>query len=469
MSSENKKPDEFGTPPKYRAHYELWSDEWATEPAPEPDAILVAEAVTAANVASGGAPAATSQEELLIETAPALSEESIAEAAVPKNGASGAETASASNALPVWTTPILSTTPLTNGPVPSTAPPPIAPRKATAMLAVSTVSTTTPRRTTMLSPAAHPASDAAKVALWTLVAAIGAVVAVLVISPWKSKKPVASSVNIPAPPAAKIEVSPQAMPSLAISAPQASHEPLPKASVAPPANVAVVVPMKPAAAPSVTSVNPAAAPSTTASAKLSSIPNAPSATRPPAEPEDEGESANGGEPDEYVPVRKLVVQSSIQSQLARAGFASLGVSVTDGGDVFLEGTFLNLADEERAISIVRGTRGVHDIYFSGTVWHDVTPHSEQASVPPPSSVLPGTNPSTASVPAVAPLAAAAPAGSTPSVNPPPTIAHSVAPPGEDFPVTAADAPLPGNRYTPPSQQHYGPAPPPDQWPDDSSP
>jgi hypothetical protein len=84
-------------------------------------------------------------------------------------------------------------------------------------------------------------------------------------------------------------------------------------------------------------------------------------------------SIDNEEPRErFAPVQKIHLESSIRSQLARAGLSGIGVSVASYGDVFLNGTFLSRADERRATAMVRANKGVRDIYFSGTVSNEQT-------------------------------------------------------------------------------------------------
>jgi hypothetical protein len=83
----------------------------------------------------------------------------------------------------------------------------------------------------------------------------------------------------------------------------------------------------------------------------------------------------------FAPVKKLHLESSIRSQLAREGLSGIGVSVASYGDVFLNGTFLSRADERRATAMVRANRGVRDIYFSGTV------SNEQTATASPSGIV----------------------------------------------------------------------------------
>jgi len=84
-------------------------------------------------------------------------------------------------------------------------------------------------------------------------------------------------------------------------------------------------------------------------------------------------SIDNEEPRErFAPVKKIHLESSIRSQLAREGLSGIGVSVASYGDVFLNGTFLSREDERRATAMVRANKGVRDIYFSGTVSNEQT-------------------------------------------------------------------------------------------------
>jgi len=190
---------------------------------------------------------------------------------------------------------------------------------------------------------------------------------------------------------------------------------------------------------------PAAAPSSAAPVKLAAVlavkPMAkPAQVAPTTEAPLESPSASDEEEedDEFAPVRTLFLESSIKNELTAAGYPSLGLSVTGGGDVFLNGTFLNFADEDRVIAMMRRHKGVRDIYFSGTVWHDTTGHPEQATAP--GAAAAAANAAGASPPPQ-PLPAQPPA---PPSQPVPAahgkIAHS-----PEFPVTAAEVPATGAR------------------------
>jgi len=157
----------------------------------------------------------------------------------------------------------------------------------------------------------------------------------------------------------------------------------------------------------------------------------------------------------------LILESSVRSELAREGFSNLGVSFTADGDVFLNGTFLNLADEDRVIAMIRGNKGVRDIYFSGTVWHDGGDHPEVATASPP------TPPRAAKAPLAPPKPlASADARSVPSpadgaVHGP---AHGMIAHSAEFPVTAAEVPAPRIRYAapPPPEPSAAPSPAPER-------
>lgn len=138
---------------------------------------------------------------------------------------------------------------------------------------------------------------------------------------------------------------------------------------------------------------------------------------------------------ELTRVQGELLEASIERQLAQVGYASLGLSVNDEGDVFLAGTFLSQADEDQILAMIRRIQHVRDIYFSGSVWH-----SEQASAPSPEA--PSEN---ASSQAQAPLAK--------SAAPRPEQAP------DEFPVTAADVPALSTRRSasPPENPANAPA------------
>jgi hypothetical protein len=407
MTTASKKPPEFGPVREYKAHFELW-DEAAIDDTDAPPF---------------------------------------------------------ANGRRVWTTPVLSTTPLA------------APKRR--------------------KPAPAQA-DASASAYWTVATvAVGALLAVLVMRPWKSTKAPAPPMKIAARPAMKVHASPKAMPSVAIPARQAvaaaAKAPVAvasKVSAAAPAKVAVAAPLKPAAMPSTpASAKPQAVPPLAAQVKPAAVPliaappprpvtmasraapikpaAEPSSPAPPVKvvalpvvkpvakpvqaepttkvPLESPSAADEEEEDEFAPVRALLLESSIKNQLTSAGYPSLGVSVTGGGDVFLNGTFLNLTDEDRMLAMVRGHKGVRDIYFSGTVWHDVTGHPEQATAPPGATAK--ANAASASPPSQ-PLPAKPPV----PAHPPVPSAHGKIAHSMEFPVTAAEMPAISGRSA------YAPSP-----------
>jgi hypothetical protein len=328
------------------------------------------------------------------------------------------------NGRRVWTTPVLSTTPIA------------APR---------------PRKRAASAP--QPWSAAG---YWTLaVIAIGAVLIVLMMRPWKSAKAPVPPVKIAPRAAMKVRASPKGIPSVAVAARQAAAASAPKAmaSLAAPATAAAA-PVKPLAMPSVAAlVGPAAmasaaAPSLAAAVTVAAVPVVKAVAKPAQIAptieiplESRSTSDEEEEEDEIAPVRGLLLESSLKNQLTSAGYPSLGVSVTGGGDVFLNGTFLNLADEDRVLAMVRGHEGVRDIYFSGTVWHDATGHEEQATAPGAAAAPAAAANAASASPPSQPLPAKPPA---PAPQPVPSahgkIAHST-----EFPVTAAEIPATSGR------------------------
>jgi hypothetical protein len=349
------------------------------------------------------------------------------------------------NGRRVWTTPVLSTTPIA------------APR---------------PRKRAASAP--QPWSAAG---YWTLaVIAIGAVLIVLMMRPWKSAKAPVPPVKIAPRAAMKVRASPKGIPSVAVAARQAAAASAPKAmaSLAAPATAAAA-PVKPLAMPSVAAlVEPAAMASIAAPLKSAAAPSLAAAVTVAAVPvvkavakpaqiaptieiplESPSTFDKEEEEDEIAPVRGLLLESSLKNQLTSAGYPSLGVSVTGGGDVFLNGTFLNLADEDRVLAMVRGHEGVRDIYFSGTVWHDATGHEEQATAPGAAAAPAAAANAASASPPSQPLPAKPPA---PAPQPVPSaqgkIAHST-----EFPVTAAEIPATSgsSAYAPSAMQPSAPA------------
>jgi hypothetical protein len=252
--------------------------------------------------------------------------------------------------------------------------------------------------------------------------------------------PAKGSAAAPSMVAARASVKPIAMPPVAAAPPKPVSSPVApvKVAVAPPAKVAPVPQLKPLAMPA-------------APVKVASVPmpkqaamHAPS--RPAAEnaPDSSAveEQDNQDNDDELAPVRRMLLESSIRTQLAGAGFPDLGVSMTEDGDVYLNGTFLNLADEDKVIAMIRAHRGVGDIYFSGTVWHDLTASPDQAAVPAASAPMP--NVASAKGASAQQVAKLPPTASQPVSVKHVKIAHSA-----DFPVTAAEVPVPKPRYAAP--------------------
>jgi hypothetical protein len=381
MSTASKKPPELSPMREYKAHFELWD------------------------------------------------EAAIDDADAPPFG----------NGRRVWTTPVLSTTPIA------------APR---------------PRKRAASAP--QPWSAGYRT---LAVIAIGAVLTVLMMRPWKSAKAPAPPVKIAPRAAMKVRASPKGIPSVAVAARQAAAASAPKAmaSLAAPATAAAA-PVKPLAMPSVAAlvgpaamastaapIKPAAAPSLAAAVTVAAVPVVKAVAKPAQIAptieiplESPSTSDEEEEEDEIAPVRGLLLESSLKNQLTSAGYPSLGVSVTGGGDVFLNGTFLNLADEDRVLAMVRGHEGVRDIYFSGTVWHDATGHEEQATAPSAAAAPAAAANAASAIPPSQPLPAKPPA---PAPQPVPSahgkIAHST-----EFPVTAAEVPAIGGRsaYAPSAAQ-----------------
>jgi hypothetical protein len=218
----------------------------------------------------------------------------------------------------------------------------------------------------------------------------------------------------------------------------------------------VVAAAKPVS-PKVASAQPASAPSIATSQKSAAPPVAVAAVPPvkaiakpsqpaiesssPPEEEEEPEATRHHEATEktekdVAQVQTELLQASLFSQIAAAGYPNLGVSVNADGDVFLDGTFLNQADQDRMIALIRANPRVRDIYFSGTVWY--ADHSRA-----------GTGSAKAGASEAAPQQASAKSATTSEPAIPPRhmkIAHS-----EEFPVTAADeTPAPQPAYVAPA-------------------
>jgi hypothetical protein len=140
----------------------------------------------------------------------------------------------------------------------------------------------------------------------------------------------------------------------------------------------------------------------------------------------------------FAAVRGKLLEASIHSQLAQMGYASFGVAVSDEGDVYLEGTFLSQADQDRVLAMVRRFKHVRDISFSGSVWHTEHASADGAA----EATASGTGDEAAPPPAVAKPA-------EPSAPELPAAQPKSAPSDEEFPITAADVPAPPNRYAAP--------------------
>ena len=281
-------------------------------------------------------------------------------------------------------------------------------------------------------------------------AALVALFAILMTRPWEYFENRPPRANHAPQSLTKPEVLPSPIPPVAKPANQAAAAPAqsPIASAAKPpapATGAAVAPMKPAAMPSIaplskpaaslpetapkqpraTSSTPALA-QTMPSIKVATVPpGKPALKTKPAAPAPESATNNDEEKEppqsnrtdrEFAQVRGKLMEASIRSQLAQMGYASLGLSVNDAGDVFLSGTFLSEADQDQVLAMIRGFHHVRDIYFSGSVWH-----SERASAPSPEAPV-------ENAPSAAQAPLAKPAAAIPEQEP------------EDFPVTAADVP-----------------------------
>jgi len=311
------------------------------------------------------------------------------------------------NGRRIWATPVLSTTPFVPHPVrqPNAAPP------------------------------------WSRDQLMIAAAALGALLTIVVTRPWEYVE------NLQPPPAnlatqslTKPGVLPSPIPPVAKPATKAAPVP---------AALAEAAPMKPAAMlPETAPKQPFAAfsapalPQTMPPFKVATAPaNNPAVKPEPAEPAaTESLSDDAGEPPhsnrthtDFALVQGELMEASIRSQLARMGYASLGVAVSDEGDVYLEGTFLNQADQDRVIAMIRRYRHVRDISFSGTVWHGEQAHASRdaaevkmsdRAAPPPTTAWHAAPSLLAPLPKVAPSA--------------------------EFPITAADEPVPGGRNDAPA-------------------
>ena len=262
----------------------------------------------------------------------------------------------------------------------------------------------------------------------------------------------------------KVVVAPKPIPSVAMSVKQETREPAALSST-----VALAAPAKPVAIASMAAVQPkkmaspaapaeaaiappelkpsAAQSSSVASVKVASVPMSkahamPTPSGPGAANQAEAPATEDPLDVELAPVHTMLLESAIRTQLAGEGFTNLGVSLNDDGDVFLNGTFLNLADQDKVIAMIRARQGVRDIYFSGTVWHEVTPSDEQ--VPMPAATAPAPNAASAN-PATPQQVAKLP----PSAPQPATVKHVKIAHSADFPVTAAEVPMQKPTYAAP--------------------
>jgi len=238
------------------------------------------------------------------------------------------------------------------------------------------------------------------------------------------------------------------------------------ASSAAPANAAVAAaaPVKPVAMPSVVAEakpiaaapaiapkqplaasSPVAVDKPSAQVKVAALPVVKPITKPAhTEPAIEPSAAAEEEPaenyrvgkvhSEFAPIHAQLLEASIHSQLVHEGYPSLGVSVTAEGDVYLDGTFLSQADQDRVIHKVRAQQHVRDIYFSGTVWHN-----DRASAPEAAPVNAGAPSASPVAQQVAVKPAAPPSQPVPS-KPKKVVDF------DEFPVTAADASSRATRY-----------------------
>lgn len=260
----------------------------------------------------------------------------------------------------------------------------------------------------------------------------------------------AKAVASPAPARVEAVASPPSQPAAIAS--MVAAQPKAVESAAPPKVVAVAPePPKPAATSSPSqSVNVASAPMVPQPIKVAPPAAQESAEPVPPKPGNEApaeESAVGvRENSELAPLHRMLLESAIRTQLAGVGFPDLGVSVNGDGDVYLNGTFQNVADQDKVIAMIREHRGVRDIYFSGTLWHQDQAPTPIASAPAPNQQNSQTN--SAPPQQVAKLPPNASQGG-PGVSPSAPsrhvkIAHSV-----DFPVTAAEVPAPKPIYAAP--------------------
>jgi hypothetical protein len=207
-----------------------------------------------------------------------------------------------------------------------------------------------------------------------IVAAVGAVIAFLAIRPWTPRKASSPTAGNDSAPTTKAAASAIAMPPVAITA---QSETAPSAR----AEVAVKPPIEPAASPSpATSRKPSRRPQL---ASVQSSDSAPDVREPASEvPAASAATARSdNETEDLSPSKKQQLETSIRKDLAREEFSAVSVAVGHHGDVFLTGSFLNRADKDRAIAMVRSYVDAGDIYFSGAVWHEQPSPAQQARAP----------------------------------------------------------------------------------------
>ncbi len=198
-----------------------------------------------------------------------------------------------------------------------------------------------------------------------------------------------------APPRATSQLSPQPIPSVAISGNQEAAASRPAIVTPPPAPQIepLAKPSAPVQPQSALAVSSAAA--VIASTPAVSAPPAKLATakveaarpientahvepRAEATPQARSED-NAAQTNQPAVVDSRQLESSIRSDLAHEGLPDLGVSVDSVGDVFITGIVLRHEDKDRAIAIARAHSAARDIYFSGGVWHSSSEPTEQSS------------------------------------------------------------------------------------------
>lgn len=559
MSTESKKPREFGPVAEYRAHFELWDagnpqptpsvTQKGQGPATAPQVAVPTTPATSLEVAapySQLAPSAsvTTERAAVVESVPFTTQQPAApqasiiapEVAISPPPMAQPPTSAPSAPEQLAKPPEHAIISPPSGPPADVGPPPTAARRPTTPLAAKPNIAiddadapplrngrrvwTTPVLSTGAFPARQPNDSPATLTVrltteqLTIAAAVtGALLALLAMRPWRyfgastppanlATQSVAKPAALPMPSVAKAESQAAKAPIAAASHATiagASHTIVP-ASVkvsaaalvkpAPAASSVAALPgltgaasVKPAAMPSVVaaagpvlvppklaSVQPASAPSAATSQKsvppvaVAAVPAVKAIAKPPqpapsteASPPDDIEeepdepeatehpAAPGDADSDIAQVRAELLQASLLGQMAQAGYPNLGLSVNQDGDVFLDGTFLNQADQDRMIAMIRAHPRVRDIYFSGTVWYadQPTPVALPGKAGAPEAVLP---------PASAKSAGAFQPAAQPGHL---KIAHS-----EDFPITAADetpapqspygAPLPGAPNAKPS-------------------